>query len=253
MKLISLNIWEGELYQPLVDFLNKYSSNTDIFCFQEVYKNEEGVRILNSEKIVTFDLLKEVFKNHNGYFEDYVAPGDYNKQGLAVFLKKDIEVKNHGELFVYNPPDMSISDSNPHTLWRNLQYLECNMDDKEFIVANFHGLFDIATKSHKDDTPDRIEQSRRIKVWLSKHSCPKILCGDFNLWPDTESMKILEEGMRNLIKEYSIKSTRSAFFNFPNKFADYMFVSPGIDVIDFRVLDENVSDHLALYLEFENA
>lgn len=237
----------------MVDFFHKYSSNTDIFCFQEVYKNEEGIRQLNSEKIVTFDLVSDILKDHDGYFEDYVAPGDYDKQGLAVFLRKNIEVKNRGELFVYNPPDMSISDSNPHTLWRNLQYLECNRGGKEFIVANFHGLFDTATKSHKDDTPDRLKQSQRVKAWLDKYNYPKILCGDFNLWPNTESMQILEEGMRNLIKEYNIKSTRSAFFNFPNKFADYILVSSNIDVIDFKILDEKVSDHLPLYLEFENA
>lgn len=238
--------------QPLIGFLNKYL-DADIFCFQEVYKNEEGIRQLNFEKIVTFDLVSDILQDHNGYFEDYIAPGNYNKQGLAVFLKKNIEVKNRGELFVYNPPDMGISNSNPHTLWRNLQYLECGRGGKEFIVANFHGLFDIATKSHKDDSLERLEQSRRVRMWLDKHNCPKILCGDFNLWPNTESIKILEKEMRNLIKEYNIKSTRSAFFNFPNKFADYVLVSSGIDVIDFRILDENVSDHLPLYLEFEIA
>ncbi len=253
MKLISLNIWEGEIYQPLVDFLNKYSPETDIFCFQEVFKNQEGVYNLNSEKIVTFDNLKGILKDFNGYFEDYVAPGEYNKEGLTVFVRKGITVKDKGEVFIYNPPEMGISDNNPHSLWRNLQYVLCKTNDKEFLVANLHGLFDFATKTNKDDTPDRIEQSQRVKALLDKFNCPKILCGDFNLWPETQSLKILEDGMRNLIKEYNIRSTRSAFFDFQNKFADYMLVSPGIDVIDFKVLKENVSDHFPLCLEFENA
>lgn len=251
MKLMSLNIWEGELYQPLLDFLNKYKNETDIFCFQEIFKNEDKIRTPNSEKIVTFHGLKETLLNFNGYFEDYVAPGEYNKEGLAIFIKKDIEVKDSGEIFLYNPPNIGLSNDSPRSLWRNLQYVLCHSGGKEFLVANMHGLFDLVTKSNKDDTPERIAQSQKVKAFLDKFNCPKILCGDFNLWPDTESLKILDGGMRNLIKEYNIASTRSVFFDFPNKFADYLLVSLDVKVNDFKILEETVSDHLAMYLDFE--
>ena len=250
MKLITLNIWEGEIYQPLVDFFNRHKNETDIFCFQEMFKSEKGIRNLSSEKIITFNNLKEILPDFNGYFKDYIAPGEYNKEGLAIFVGKDVEVKDSGEIFIYNPPNIGLSNDNPKSLWRNLQYVRCDLNGKEFLVANMHGLFDLATKSHKNDTPERIEQSQKVKAFLDKFDCPKILCGDFNLWPDTKALKILEEGMRNLIKEYNVTSTRSAFFNFPNRFADYMLVSSDIKVNDFKVLDETVSDHLALYLDF---
>ena len=250
MKLISLNIWGGEIYQPLIDFLEKYKLETDIFCFQEMFKSEKGIRNLSSEKVVTFRGLKNTLQDFNGYFEDYVAPGEYNKEGLAIFVGKGIEVKDNGEIFIYSPPNIGLSNDDPKSLWRNLQYVQCSSKGKEFLVANIHGLFDFATKSHKGDIPERIEQSQKVKAFLDKFDCPKILCGDFNLWPDTKALKILEEGMRNLIKEYNVTSTRSAFFNFPNRFADYMLVSPDIKVNNLKVLDETVSDHLALYLDF---
>ncbi len=64
-------------------------------------------------------------------------------------------------------------------------------------------------------------------------------------------MKKLEDfGLRNLIKEYGITSTRTSFYTKPEKFADYMLVSPGVEVKDFKVLPDEVSDHSPLYLEF---
>jgi hypothetical protein len=70
--------------------------------------------------------------------------------------------------------------------------------------------------------------------------------------PDTESLKKLENiGMRNLIKEFNITGTRSSHYAKPERFADYTLVSDGIKVNDFKVLPDEVSDHLAMYLDFE--
>ena len=57
--------------------------------------------------------------------------------------------------------------------------------------------------------------------------------------------------MRNLIKEYGITSTRTSFYEKENKFADHAFVSSDIEVVDFKVLPDEVSDHAALYLEIK--
>ena len=41
MKLISLNLWGGRIYEPLVKFLKSHSKEVDIFCFQEIYNTTE--------------------------------------------------------------------------------------------------------------------------------------------------------------------------------------------------------------------
>lgn len=56
--------------------------------------------------------------------------------------------------------------------------------------------------------------------------------------------------MQNLISDYEIASTRSHYYIKPIKFADYAIVSPDISAIYFEVLPDVVSDHLALFLEF---
>ncbi len=78
----------------------------------------------------------------------------------------------------------------------------------------------------------------------------KILCGDFNLRPDTKSMSILERELKNLIKDYKITSTRSKLYTKEEKYADYILTSHDLKLINFKILDEVVSDHLPLLLEF---
>jgi endonuclease/exonuclease/phosphatase family metal-dependent hydrolase len=58
-------------------------------------------------------------------------------------------------------------------------------------------------------------------------------------------------GCIDLIKKYGITSTRTSLYLKPIKFADYVFVSKGIDVIDFKVLPDEVSDHAPLLLDFK--
>lgn len=77
----------------------------------------------------------------------------------------------------------------------------------------------------------------------------KILLGDFNLNPDTQSFSLLANGMRNLIQEYGITSTRSSHYTKDNKLADYTLVTPGINVAQFTVPTLEVSDHLPMILE----
>lgn len=98
---------------------------------------------------------------------------------------------------------------------------------------------------------DRLEQSKKVTAFLRNISSSKILMGDFNLLPNTQSIKILEKNMDNLIKKYHITGTRSSLYEKPEKYADYIFVSPEIKVVDFKVLPDIVSDHLALYLTIE--
>ena len=77
--------------------------------------------------------------------------------------------------------------------------------------------------------------------------------GDFNLRPDTESVRMLEAaGLRNLVREYGIETTRTSLYDHRDKepHANYAFVSAGIEVRDFRVLPDEVSDHAPLFLDF---
>jgi endonuclease/exonuclease/phosphatase family metal-dependent hydrolase len=110
-------------------------------------------------------------------------------------------------------------------------------------IVNLHGAWQ--PKSKKQDTPERLIQSR-ILLNLSKRKEHKtVLIGDFNLMPDTESMRLLEKKYTNLITKYHIESTRTAAYHDTSlPFADYAFAGSDLEVSDFQVqLEPIFSDH----------
>jgi endonuclease/exonuclease/phosphatase family metal-dependent hydrolase len=122
---------------------------------------------------------------------------------------------------------------------------------KEYTVFSIHGIWE---PSGKTDTELRMKQSERIVEFIKKFNGPIILCGDFNLRPDTKSVKMLEQelDLRNLVTEFGVTSTRTSLYTkTEERFADYIFVSKDVEVKDFKVLSDEVSDHAALMLEFK--
>ncbi len=240
MKLITLNTWGGRIHAPLMEFLLQ-NKDADIFCLQEIYHNAteddlgEGFK---EDSIQLHSDIGSVLIDHVGYFRPSI-----NGYGLSIFIKKDITINKEGDILIYEVPDYVGGANHP----RNLQYMEIEKDGSVITIANVHGLWN---GQGKTDTEHRLEQSRRIKAYMDSITGKKILCGDFNLRPDTESVSILEDGMRNLIKEYAITSTRTSLYTKSEKFADYIFVSPEMTVLDFKVLPDEVSDHSPLFIEF---
>lgn len=245
MKLITLNTWGARIRKPFIDFIQKYQ-DVDIFCFQEIY--DKSSEIMGEEYPDSnhnlFTELTEMLPNHNGFFRP-VLQGVY---GIAIFVKKDYSVLEEGEILIHARNQEGTVNDGHHD--RNLQWLKFEYEGKIITVLNVHGLWN---GKGKDDVPEKIAQSKVIKNFMDKVEGSKILCGDFNLNPDTESIKIVEKGMRNLIKEFNIPTTRnSIYFAKPGKtekFADYIFTSSDINVKEFKVLPEEVSDHSSLYLE----
>jgi exonuclease III len=253
MKLCTLNIWGGKLAEPLVSFIKEYSDQIDIFCFQEVYQSSVNQIIARGMHSNIFGEISSVLTHHTGYFAKHLSGRDLEHkvhfqmdQGLAIFIKKDVEVHECRDFFIYRN-GFDLIDNDLRTIPRNMQYISVTVDGKKYLISHFHGIWYPKTKI---DTDERIQQSHIICDFLSKREEAKILCGDFNLLPTTNSMKLLEAGMRNLIAEFHILTTRNHYYEREEKQADYVLVSQDITVKQFKVLNVTVSDHLPLLLEF---
>jgi len=245
IRLISLNTWGGQLRQELREFIERERDGTDIFCFQEVFDNAVHVRkVLGDVDIDTFKTLQALLPDHEGYY----APSQADDEGLAIFVKPWLEPKRIGSMFVHRHLN-AMEGEDGTTIGRNIQFLQFIQEGKEYTVINFHGLWN---GGGKGDSPDRLSQSRKLRKFMDELASRRnILIGDFNLEPETESVAILEKGMRNLIKESGVTSSRTKHYTKPVRFADYAIVSNDLKVVTFEVMPDEVSDHSPLLLEFK--
>jgi endonuclease/exonuclease/phosphatase family metal-dependent hydrolase len=253
MKLLTLNTWGGKIHKPLLKFIKQHAEDVDIFCFQEVFSTTADLEIRDGARANLHEDILKILASHRAFHSPKSKGYDYGGYigedinfGNAIFIKESIPILSYDEMF-------NIVSDEGHDWGKNAiakaQCMTIQVDGAPLAICNFHGMWIKGT--NKKDTPERIEQSHHIRKILDSFSGEKILCGDFNLLPDGESIKILEKNMRNLITDYHITSTRSSLYKTTGvKFADYILISPGIKVKDFKVRPDEVSDHLALELDF---
>ncbi len=250
MVITSLNIWSCRI-PKIFDFIKKNSRKTDIFCFQEVLKGGIGNTEVGGLKN-SFEKIESILPKYVGYFVGYGEGGYYGKKdssldfkyGISFFIKKNIRHENLSgvKLFDYNK---KWSDHPGKLAAGAIQAIKIG----EYTVFNVHGLWQEGT--FKVDTEARFEQLEIIKKFILNYSGKKIICGDFNVRPDTKFLKYFEDNYRNLIKEYKIKSTRSFLYTKELSFADYVFVGNNIDVVNFHTQDVAISDHLPVTVELK--
>lgn len=236
MKILSLNALDGELREELKGFLESQLDDTDVFCFQETI----------GESIET--LLAELFPETNYWITDTEKTTNGNGQyNLFTAVKKPLQISNSQAL-------LSTSDEEVG------QALATNIISPDsgfaFTIVNVHG---VPLPGDKLDNEGRLRQSETIIRWLSENSISSaVICGDFNLLPETESVKkFTQTGFQDLIANYKIPTTRNelAWIHWPNSiqlFADYTFVSPQLNVTSFEVPNTKVSDHLPMVIDIES-
>jgi len=244
MKLITLNIWGGIVHDEVLDFIKNKKNETDIFCFQEIFKSDKEIKISKGAYSNIKREVEEILPDFKGFYYPTAGSGDLNGFvdyplffGQETFVKNGIEVLDSGETYVYkNYNELSLYPNGKPNFPRNFVYTILEKDGKKFLVLNIHGFWAPAAKF---DNEHRFKQSQIILDFIEKYD------------------SMLDEKLRNLVKEYKVPTTRSLLYDEKwrvennDKYADYIFTSDNVKVKDFKVLQDQVSDHLPLYLEFE--
>ena len=244
MQIMSLNAWGARCGGEFYDFIAQWRGIVDVFCFQEIFAREEGCESSQTDAdLDSYAHLQKLLDSYKGFH----IPAKSNEEGLAVFVKQEFDVSYEtGWAYLWQEfPDTSPAEQ----IDRPVQGARVTPESgKAVSVINFHGLW---TGQGKGDISERIQQSQHLRAFMERFAAPKVLCGDFNLKPDTESLAIAGRGMRDLIDEYNVSTTRSSYYDKEMPFADYMFVSPELAVNKFRVLPDEVSDHLPLLVDIK--
>lgn len=258
MKLLNLNICiKLDNKEKVINLIR--AENADICALQEVMNGvEESCFEMYKSKNKLIQIENYPFNEFaplfiaKGVSKNGVITRDFGgnaEQGSLILSK--YPVKEHYNQFYYNEYryEYDATEFREKDWCRSIQNAVIDINGKELQIINVHGIW------NKDKIGDErtIEQSKFI---LSKirNDIPCIVLGDFNLLPETESIKLINDKMNNLIDKYNILSTRPTFddgLDKGNLVCDYIFVNDKVKVNDFKVLDSNVSDHLPLILDFE--
>lgn len=227
MKIVYLNVWGDEMRDNLIEYLEEQAQNTDVFCFQEA---------TGMMKRRCASALSD-YKEFSSY--KYVSEDEYFCQ--SIFVKKSIDVASSGTLM---PVDADCGLSN---------YIEIRLEHTNMFICNVHGK---SRPGHKLDDEGRIKQSKELVEFFEDRNSPIVIGGDFNILPDTKSIKMFAEaGYRDLIKDYKIDTTRNrhAWDRYPTKmyYSDYVFLNDKIKLKNFSVPKNEVSDHLPLIIEID--
>ena len=247
MKIVQLNIWQGKLGQPIMDLLNE--EKPDFVCMQEV--ND----LQGSSGYKFFATLDEI-KKEAGFDHAFMSPtysSRYMERELEygnVILSR-LPFKSTKTLFTHGAYVRNFDveqDGNDNDNNRNLQIASVETGGKTLNLLNHHGYWLYGTKAGNDET---LRQMKIIADAARDREGPIIMCGDFNLAPDSESLGLVSKELRNLSVEYGLERTVQPLFSPVNEVIDYIFVNDRIRVKSFAKSDKLVSDHNALIMEFE--
>ncbi len=267
MKLISLNVsLFDENNDKISAFLKRESP--DVVCLQEVTRKvdegaldtfitktavDKGTSNLEYSFYTPNWALRDIrLYNFHGKkkfehdFRGLIECGNYVRSRFEILDGKSIFLQGH---FSY-VADWDQNFNHPGQEPRTVQVVDLKTNEKRLRILNYHGIW----SRDKKDTQQTKLASKKILELALEVDYPTIICGDFNLFPDTESIKILENNFQNLIDHFEINNTRpksNELNGEKRNVVDYIFVSKGIKVVDFKVIETEVSDHFPLFLEFD--
>jgi len=268
LRIVSLNAWGGRLHRPLLDYLA--ACNADIYCLQEIVRDpastvsewsayRDGDNEL-AQRTNLFEEIRAALPEHDAFFAPN-ATGDLfvgddrvpTFFGLATFVRRTLAVVGQATDFVHG--SFSAEGFGVHPRPRNAHCVRLYEAEggRTLTVCHMHGLRDLAGKS---DTEERDAQARSLlrlirQVWAEGE--PLIVCGDFNVLPDSRTFEILSEaGLADLVTARGFTDTRTSHYSKDVRFADYMLTNSAVKVIGFDVVEwPEVSDHRPLLLEMK--
>ncbi|HEX3095525.1 MAG TPA: endonuclease/exonuclease/phosphatase family protein [Patescibacteria group bacterium] len=253
MKILSFNIAiKVDNSEAVAKYLQE--SNADIICLQEAIRPlDKGVEPLyRSEEYIRESLQKD----YPYYFfapqyaaDKFIRPervvyrefGGVIEQGMLILSKFPIV---HGfdyfyrKNYEYDNDRVHYYEGDDHG--RSFQVCEIDVNGQTIQVGNVHGLY----SEDKLDSEQTIAQTKFFIEKLKLKNLPSILVGDFNLLPETESMKVVDEVYQNLNAKFNVASTRSK-----GQVIDYIFTSPEFTAINLQVDQVDISDHYPVIAE----
>jgi endonuclease/exonuclease/phosphatase family metal-dependent hydrolase len=235
-------MWGGRLDNPIINLVK--SLEPDILCVQEAIHIEDGKSgmFAVTEEVQLAMGAEYIFRSPIFTFDHMNRRADF---GNCIISKYPIgETKTVFTTGEYIPNFEYLHDLPDG---RNLQWAVLHLPDgQKLTVFNHHGH---RIHEHKNGNAETMRQCKIIAKEIEKANGSVILCGDFNLVPESKSLKTINDLLTNLTLQVGLKTTRT-YLTHKTEPCDYIFVNKAINVISFQALPDIVSDHQALVMDF---
>lgn len=222
----------------------------DIFCVQEALPGQ-------------MDDLAEAFPD---FSYEGVGRDDGKREGefSAVFYNRERFKKLDGGTFWLSESPGECSFGWDAVCRRVCSWveLEDRLNGSGFFVFNTH--FDhIGVEARKNSAILILKKIAQLTVGAPGESAPVVLCGDFNLPPDAEPIRLIRGELNDAfqVSELPPHGSVATFHGFtyddpPRERIDYVFVSEGISVSRYAALTDSrdrafFSDHLPILVTLE--
>ena len=249
LRILHLNIEEGKLLEEIVTYV--LTKDFDILLFQEVTGGMHNVRGLDSFSVLKghlgYDGVQGVSWRLAGDPSTYFSNAVLYKPSLTLDASHVIYLKPYAE-------------TTEETMRQYLDHPHCAID----AVFSFTGKKLHCISTHlawgptPEDKPYKVEQGKVLYEYIKSLTEPFVLSGDFNLTPDSQVVRWINELGRNHTVENTITNTLNPHTHrvkelFPQGLAvDYIFTEKSLKVRDFHLVDTpDLSDHLGLAVTIE--
>lgn len=239
---MTLNVWQGRLERVLQKHLE--SLDVNFACMQEAvdYEGSSAGLVTSYQKVgKSLGLNEQYFSALSALKlgKRDISFGNVTYSSLPFASTNTVFTRGEYK----HDYDLEHDDYNI----RAFQHVEVLLENKKLHLLNHHGHHIDAHKLGDDET---LRQVMMIADYIKQLNGAVVLCGDFNLAPESESIKHFDTLLRNLSVEYSLKTTRSRLTS-KKEVCDYIFVNEAVQVNDFFMDETIISDHNALLLDFD--
>jgi hypothetical protein len=276
ITFVAANSWGNCQNEAFTSFIRGQSKQADVLGISEVFHTPSAdlyqvshenswVQHLNNRELLTTDLSITA----PDQFDSLYVPNSVNETRCCTKTKTVVAGSNFGNiLFTRKGPvtrtgsnvifaGIKNTDKSPSA--RNCQWAVVRRNGLNHLLLQFHGMW--IEGNTKGNSPYRDQQSQSVIMLIDYlkilYNIDKVVFGgDFNLDIDTTALQLfVDAGYRNLNVELGHRNTRTELYreyNNPDasKYADYMFVSDTVNVVDFQVPNIPISDHRPLIIEF---
>jgi len=248
IKFVTLNIWKGGmLFDNILSFIKK--EVPDVVVMQEVLNGKDS-RL--EKQFRTFG----VFKEELGYPYSVFSPAFLNtssigkiEEGNAIFSRFPI-IQDKVTFFDKQYGEFNSENSKHFELIPAiLQHAIISVTNAKLNVFNIHGIWGLNGK----DNETRLKMSKII-VDKIRDKQNVILAGDFNVKPNTQTIKNIEKHLKNVFKDElstTFNTKRKGKGGYSGSVVDGIFVGSDIKVLDHYCSRVDVSDHLPLVCRIE--